>query len=89
MQLVVKSFWTWRKVVSFLFIIGLGVLGLIFADQNDFLNGRTNDQTSIGDGIADPLVTEIKINNKQSTSGKAEVSGIDGTRKIPCKGKTC
>lgn len=90
MKVVMKNFWTWRKVILFLIIIGFGIMGLIFADQQDFLHGRKDEITSIGDGIADPLVTgTATTGQKASVPNPAKASGVDGIRKIPCNKKVC
>lgn len=97
-----KDFWTWRKLALFVGIIGLGIIGLIIADQQDFLNGRANTQTSIGDGIPDPLAKDANIvpikTRTTTTTSKAtvktptiptsqEYSEIDGIQSIKNKKK--
>ena len=89
-----KNFWTWRKVIVFLIIIGAGIFGIILADEHDFLSGRTEPQTVIGNGVADPLVNgnvpKIIQGSKVKTTtrtGTASVPVIDGVKQ-PCT-KNC
>lgn len=57
-----KNFTTWRKVIIFVGIIGLGIIGIMVADQQDFLAGRTSaEDTTIGNGVADPLAAEADL----------------------------
>ncbi len=56
-----KDFWTWRKVALFIGIIGLGIIGLVIADQQDFLSGRANSGSIIGNGEPDPLAEEADL----------------------------
>lgn len=47
-----------RTIITFLAIITIGLIGLMIADQQDFLAGRTQTQTVIGTGggpIENPL----------------------------------
>ena len=77
-----KDFWTWRKVALFLGIIGLGIIGLVFADQQDFVSGRANSQTAIGNGKADPLAKDadlLPIKTKTETSAVIEKPGTKKT----------
>jgi hypothetical protein len=75
-----KDFWTWRKLGLFIGIIGLGIVGLVIADQQDFLNGRANTQTSIGDGIPDPLAADANILPiKTEASGSVQKSSSKKT----------
>lgn len=85
-----KDFWTWRKLVLFFGIIGLGIIGLMVADQYDFLTGRNSPATTIGNGTADPLVSgsvsprsHIQPGTTKPTqnSSKSQPSGIDGIKK--------
>ena len=84
--------WTWKKIVLFAGIIGLGIIGLIIADQQDYLSGRTNSQTAIGNGTADPLAESAELipaKKIESVPVKKTVipdyrknSGIDGVREV-------
>lgn len=92
-----KDFWTWRKVALFLGIIGLGIVGLVIADRQDFLSGRANSQTAIGNGEPDPLAkdadilpikTKSNVTATQKSSIKTQVpvknepSDIDGINPV-------
>ncbi len=71
-----EKFWTWRKIILFLAIIGVGIMGLMIADQQSYLQGRDPATNPIGNGEADPLI----INNKVNQANPAGVlpTGIDG-----------
>ena len=83
-----RNFWTWRKVGIFLGIIGLGIIGLIIADQHDFMTGRSSTQTAIGNGVPDPLVSGSSSPQKIAPSKSLNSPAIDGVKKEPCP-KTC
>lgn len=85
-----KDFWTWRKIVLFFSIIGLGIIGLMVADQHNFLNGRKESVTAIGNGTPDPLVSgsvsprsyiQPETTKPTQNSSKPQPSGIDGIKK--------
>lgn len=80
-----KDFWTWRKIVLFFSIIGLGIIGLMVADQHNFLNGRKEVVTTIGNGNPDPLVSGAASpttqRNNPTNSVKKQSSPIDGIKK--------
>ncbi|HQV65137.1 MAG TPA: hypothetical protein PKZ56_02820 [Candidatus Paceibacterota bacterium] len=76
-----KDFWTWRKVALFLGIIGLGIMGLVFADQQDFLSGRANSQSAIGNGEADPLAEDANLLPIKTKAGTSAVIEKPGTKK--------
>ena len=81
-----KDFWTWRKIILFFGIIGLGIVGLMIADQNDFLSGRKESITTIGNGTPDPLVSGTASPTSESLPVKAtpikkQSSPIDGIKK--------
>ncbi len=85
-----KDFWTWRKLILFFGIIGLGIVGLMVADQYDFLAGRNSPATTIGNGTADPLVSGtvsprnyIQPGTSKNSPSKSEPTAIDGIKKTP------
>ncbi len=68
-----KNITIFKKVIIFLGIIGLGLVGLVVADQQDFLSGRTSDENkTIGNGIADPLAADANL-LPIKTEGTADV----------------
>lgn len=89
-----KEFFTLKKIVIFLSIIFLGIIGLVITDQIDFKNGRSmSQQNTIGNGTSDPLITnttkEKRLPNQtilspskiQITSPtSAPIPNIDGVR---------
>lgn len=89
-----KEFFTLKKIVIFLSIISLGIIGLVIADQIDFKNGRSmSQQNPIGNGTSDPLIInttkEKQLSNQailspskiQTTSStSASIPNIDGIR---------
>lgn len=88
-----KDFLTIKRVVLFLGIIGLGIIGLIIADQQDYLSGRTDGQASIGNGEADPLVKDVQlVPSKKNTAPPTNIDGKNTPRTItpePCGKKVC
>lgn len=79
-----------KKVVIFLGIISLGIIGLIIADQQDYISGRDSTEAStIGNGISDPLVsneanvkTSAKLAPSKIIKEKTDVPpSIDGIKK--------
>jgi hypothetical protein len=78
---------TWQKVIVFIGIIGLGLVGLMVADQYDFLGGREGDKITIGDGTADPLVTGTSSTTTATVPNEKTV--IDGVKKPPCQKGKC
>jgi hypothetical protein len=64
---------TIKKIILFLGIILIGIIGLMVADQYDFINGRTDNHNTIGNGVPDPLV-----NNQNS-----DIQTIDENKKNP------
>lgn len=92
-----KNFWTWKKVVLFLGIIGLGILGLVIADQYDFMGGRSADGETavIGNGVPDPLIGDNIPKELQDkprivpTANKASVSESSGIDGVKCGNKKC
>lgn len=85
-----KDFWTWRKLILFFGIIGLGIVGLMVADQHDFLTGRKETITAIGDGTPDPLVSgsvsprpyiQPGVTKPAQNTTKPQSSVIDGIKK--------
>lgn len=72
---------TIKKIILFLGIILIGIIGLMVADQHDFLQGRTETQNTIGNGVADPLVTETSVKNNNS----ANVTTGSGSNLAPSK----
>lgn len=88
-----KDFLTFKRIAMFLGIIGIGIIGLIIADQQDYLSGRTDGQASIGNGEADPLIKDVQLT--PSKSNKTPPTNLDGKntpRTItpePCGKKVC
>jgi hypothetical protein len=82
---------TWQKVIVFVGIIGLGLIGLMVADQYDFIGGRKNSEITIGDGTADPLVTNTDLNQKETAAvtipKQQKNPAVDGIKKSCEKGK--
>lgn len=83
-----KYFWTWRKLALFFGIIGLGIIGLMIADQYDFLMGRNDAAIPIGNGAADPLVSGtvsprdyIQPGTSKNPSNEIVPTSIDGIKK--------
>jgi hypothetical protein len=75
---------TIKKIILFLGIILIGIIGLMVADQHDFLQGRTETQNTIGNGVPDPLVTGTSVKNNNS----AHVTTGSGSNLAPSKIKT-
>ena len=77
---------TLKKIIIFFSIIGLGIVGLMVADQHNFLNGRKEVVTTIGNGTPDPLVSGTASPTSESLPVKAtpikkQSSPIDGIKK--------
>ncbi len=85
---------TTKRIIFFLGILFLGIIGLVIADQIDFTKGRSGASV-IGNGIPDPLVDEkdqkllgesrtdlspSKINTQINTEKPKEYQNIDGIR---------
>ncbi len=56
-------------------------MGLVFADQQDFLSGRANSQTAIGNGEADPLTKDANLLPIKTKAGTSAVIEKPGTKK--------
>jgi hypothetical protein len=76
------------KILLFIGIISLGIFGLMVADQYDFVTGRKNSVTTIGNGTPDPLVSGaaspksyIQPGTAKPVPVKTESSSIDGVKK--------
>jgi hypothetical protein len=52
---------TLRNIILFLGIIGLGIVGLVIADQADFINGRQNTQQVIGVGTSATIENPLRL----------------------------
>ncbi len=52
---------TLRNIAIFLGIIGLGILGLVVADQTDFIDGRNDTQQVIGVGNSEPVINPLRL----------------------------
>lgn len=79
---------TWQKVIMFIGIIGLGLIGLMVADQYDFIGGRDDSKITIGDGTPDPLVTNNVSTQKETASvtiPKQQKPAVDGIKKPEVK----
>jgi hypothetical protein len=79
---------TLQKILTFLGIIFLGIIGLMVADQIDFSHGRTlSHQNTIGNGTSDPILTESQKESsrdiKQETVTKLSPSKIQTTSSAP------
>lgn len=76
---------TLKKIIIFFSIIGLGIVGLMVADQHNFLNGRKEVVTTIGNGTPDPLVSGTASpttqRNNPAGSVKKQTTPIDGIKK--------
>jgi hypothetical protein len=81
---------TLKKIIIFFSIIGLGIIGLMVADQYNFLNGRKEVVTTIGNGTPDPLVSgsvsprsyiQPGTTKPTQNSSKSQSSGVDGIKK--------
>jgi hypothetical protein len=76
---------TLKKIIIFFSIIGLGIVGLMVADQYNFLNGRKEVVTTIGNGTPDPLVSGTASStiqqNNPAGSVKKQTTPIDGIKK--------
>jgi DNA/RNA endonuclease YhcR with UshA esterase domain len=80
---------TIKKIILFLGIILIGIIGLMVADQYDFINGRTDNQISIGNGIPDPLVSSEERTTQsveKSEPNKKTDGSVSGT--LPKKPST-
>lgn len=85
-----KDFWTWRKLILFFGIIGVGIVGLMVADQHNFLTGRKESIPTIGNGTPDPLVSgsvsprsyiQPGVTKPTQNPDASSSSGIDGIKK--------
>lgn len=83
---------TWQKIILFIGIIGLGLIGLMVADRYDFIDGRDNSQISIGNGVADPLVTSDRTMQRETATitipKQQKNPAVDGIKK-PCDKEKC
>lgn len=80
---------TTKRIIFFLGILFLGIIGLVIADQIDFTHGRRGASV-IGNGTPDPLVSGtvsprsyIQPGTTKSTQNsiKPQPSGVDGIKK--------
>lgn len=84
---------TTKRIIFFLGILFLGIIGLVIADQIDFTKGRSGASV-IGNGIPDPLVDDkdqelsesrtdlspSKINTQINNEQKNNYQNVDGIR---------
>jgi hypothetical protein len=84
---------TTKRIIFFLGILFLGIIGLVIADQIDFTKGRSGASV-IGNGIPDPLVDDkdqelsesrtdlspSKIKPESSSEKLKNYQNIDGIR---------
>ena len=79
---------TIQKILTFLGIIFLGIIGLMVADQIDFSHGRTlSQQNTIGNGTSDPILIESQKESsrdvKQENDIKLPPSKIQTMSSVP------
>ena len=74
---------TWKRIAWFIGIIIIGLVGLMVADQVDFLNGRKGSPSTIGGGVIDTnTASAVKVD-----LNKTGIDGVKVQQKSPCKGK--
>jgi hypothetical protein len=72
---------TWQKVFAFLGIIALGIIGLIIADQYDFLGGRTDESINIGTGSVEKIDQPFQLKKTEQLPDNTTVKRpLDGKR---------